>query len=208
MSAPRRILPARLNLKLRETLRNQAIRDPLTGLYNRRYLEETLEREFLRSQRNGQSVGVIMLDVDHFKRYNDTNGHRGGDAVLRELGMLISSMVRGTDVPCRYGGEEFIILMPDAPAEICAARAEELRLAAKRMSIQLDGAQLQSISISLGVAASARGGRAAQLVQAADAALYAAKHAGRDQVCVARAPESEAAGASEPRLVAVGGGST
>ena len=102
------------NLRLREALRNQSIVDPLTGLFNRRYLEQTLERECRRAVRADRPLSVIMLDVDHFKRFNDAWGHEGGDAVLKELAGLLRRSFRGEDVSCRYGGEEFVIVLADA----------------------------------------------------------------------------------------------
>ena len=116
------------NLKLRETLRNQAIRDGLTGLFNRRYLEETLERELSRSKRQGTPLGVIMLDLDHFKEYNDTYGHNAGDELLCALGQLIQDQIRREDIACRFGGEEFLLIMPGAPMDVALERANELNL--------------------------------------------------------------------------------
>ena len=121
------------NLSLQETLRTLSVRDPLTGLFNRRYLEETLEREFLRATRHGAPIALIMLDIDHFKRYNDTCGHEAGDVVLRELGAFLQRYCRGSDVPCRYGGEEFVLTLPECSLEIACQRAEEMRQAAKTL---------------------------------------------------------------------------
>ena len=115
------------NLRLRETLRNQSIRDPLTGLFNRRYLEETVERELRRAERHHTSLGVIMLDIDHFKQFNDRFGHDGGDALLRELGPMLQKTVRKEDIACRYGGEEFLLALPDASFEDTVTRAEQLQ---------------------------------------------------------------------------------
>jgi diguanylate cyclase (GGDEF)-like protein len=174
------------NLKLRETLKNQSIRDPLTGLFNRRYMEESLEREMRRAERNGQSLGIIMLDVDHFKRFNDTFGHEAGDVVLRELGQLIKSMIRVSDIGCRYGGEEFMILLPEVSLEIAQERAEQLRSGMKRLTIENRRQTLGTVTLSLGVAAFPQHGNAMEaVIRAADAALYQAKHQGRDQVVVA-----------------------
>ena len=112
-----RVALALANLRLRETLRSQSIRDPLTGLFNRRYMEETLERELHRAARHQNLLGVLMIDIDHFKLFNDTFGHDIGDALLAELGSFLRANVRSEDVPCRYGGEEFIIILPEANLE-------------------------------------------------------------------------------------------
>ena len=115
------------NLNLRETLQHQSIRDPLTGLFNRRYMDETLERERQRAARSDTSLGVIMLDIDHFKKFNDMFGHEAGDTVLEELGVLLKNHVRGSDIACRYGGEEFVLILPESPLEIVIERAELIR---------------------------------------------------------------------------------
>ena len=138
------------NLKLRETLRSQAIRDPLTGLFNRRYLEETMERELNRVKRQGTPLGVIMMDLDHFKEYNDTFGHSAGDELLSALGTLLKSQIRGEDIACRYGGEEFLLILPGASMEIALERAESLRQAVKEMHLHYQG--LKPTTLSLGVA--------------------------------------------------------
>ncbi len=124
------------NLRLREALRSQSIRDPLTGIFNRRYLEETLEREIRRAVRAEQSLGILMLDLDHFKKFNDTYGHEAGDTVLRETAAFLTRSVRGEDVVCRFGGEEFVVILPLASLEATQARAERIRSRASR----LDGA--------------------------------------------------------------------
>ena len=124
------------NLKLRERLRNQSIRDPLTGLFNRRYLEETLERELRRSVRHARPLTVIMLDLDNFKTFNDSFGHAAGDAVLQAAGELLHTFLRKEDIACRYGGEEFAIVLPEAPLGFAGQRAEELRTAFKNLRTQ------------------------------------------------------------------------
>ncbi|BAZ20472.1 diguanylate cyclase with PAS/PAC and GAF sensors [Kalymmatonema gypsitolerans NIES-4073] len=174
------------NLKLRETLKNQSIRDPLTGLFNRRYMEESLEREIRRAERKEQPLGVIMLDVDHFKRFNDIHGHEAGDIVLRELGEFLKSMIRGSDIACRYGGEEFIVLLPEAPLKITELRADQMRSGTKHLNLQYRRESLGAISLSLGVASYPQHGNTAEtVIRAADAALYQAKTQGRDRVVIA-----------------------
>ena len=176
------------NLKLRDSLRQQSIRDALTGLFNRRFLEESLQRELSRVQRSGKPLAAIMIDVDHFKRFNDTFGHDAGDLVLREVGALLRRQVRGSDIACRYGGEEFLILLPEAPLAQARERAERLRQAVHELQPVQNGRALGTITISLGVALFPdHGDTPESLVQAADAALYQAKKAGRDRVVVSEA---------------------
>lgn len=174
------------NLKLREQLKTQSIQDPLTGLFNRRYLETTLERELERAKRNQQPLSLVMVDVDHFKSFNDTFGHEAGDAVLRELGQLLQQAIRGSDFACRYGGEELTIVMPGAALEVTVARAELLRQELRRLRLDYRGQSLGAISISLGVASFPMHGLTGDAVlRAADSALYVAKKSGRDRVEVA-----------------------
>jgi diguanylate cyclase (GGDEF)-like protein/PAS domain S-box-containing protein len=174
------------NLKLRDTLRHQAIHDPLTGLFNRRYLEETLEREWRRVQRKAAPLGVIMLDLDHFKRFNDTYGHAAGDDLLRTLGLLLQTQVRQEDVACRYGGEEFVLILPEAPLEVVLERAEEIRQMAPRLQVFQEGKLLESTTVSLGVAMfPEHGATGDEVIQAADNAMYQAKAAGRNRIVVA-----------------------
>jgi diguanylate cyclase (GGDEF)-like protein len=174
------------NVRLRETLRQQSITDTLTGLYNRRYLDETLPRELTRAERRRVPVAVIMLDVDHFKPFNDNYGHDAGDAVLRSLAALMQKHARGGDILCRYGGEEFAMIMPEMTAAIAAERAGRLCGAARLLSVHYDGHPLGRITISAGVAVfPEHAADASELLRAADAALYAAKQGGRDRVVVA-----------------------
>lgn len=174
------------NAQLRENLRQQSIRDPLTGLFNRRYLEATLTREAHRATRRQRPLGIIMLDIDHFKRFNDTYGHAGGDLLLSELAHLVQRHIRGDDVPCRYGGEEFTLILPDASLEVTRQRAETLRVEAHQLHLEFDGQLLGRITLSLGVAVFPDHGQTVDAVlQAADEALYTAKRGGRNQVCVA-----------------------
>jgi diguanylate cyclase (GGDEF)-like protein len=173
------------NLKLQEALRHQAIRDPLTGLYNRRFMWETLERELYRMHRKGSCLAVIMLDLDHFKRFNDTFGHLAGDALLSALGRMLLVHVRKEDVACRYGGEEFTLILPETSLETACSRAEELRQLVHNLHLEHHGQILGAITISLGVAVYPQHGEDPEaLLRAADAALYEAKHAGRDRVVV------------------------
>jgi diguanylate cyclase (GGDEF)-like protein/PAS domain S-box-containing protein len=174
------------NLRLREALRLQSVRDPLTGLFNRRYMEESLEREIRRAARKNKSVGAIMVDLDHFKRFNDTFGHEAGDMLLREFGNLARAKTRKEDIACRYGGEEFLIIMPEATLENTQRRAEELREAVKHLELTSGGRPIGMVTASLGVAAFPDHAQTVEaLVRVADAALYEAKHSGRDRVLVA-----------------------
>lgn len=171
------------NLRLRESLKSQSIRDPLTGLFNRRYMEETLERELRRAERRQARVGIIMFDIDYFKRFNDTNGHLAGDALLRALGEFLQANFRGEDVVCRYGGEEFVLILPEAPIAATARRAEALREQTKVLHVPFRGELLGGVTLSLGVAEfPTHGTNAEALLRAADAALYQAKSTGRDRV--------------------------
>lgn len=175
------------NLQLREQLREQSIRDPLTGLFNRRYMEETLKRELQRANRYQYPIGVVMLDIDHFKQFNDTWGHDGGDAVLRAIGLFLQEHIRGSDVACRYGGEEFILILPDAPLEDTYHRAHELRAGIKDLQIQHNGQQLPTVTTSVGVASfPVHGVTIEEVIKVADTALYQAKTGGRDQVVLAQ----------------------
>jgi diguanylate cyclase (GGDEF)-like protein len=173
------------NLKLRLSLLDQSIRDPLTGLFNRRYLEETLEREIHRAARLQRYVAVIMLDIDHFKRFNDTFSHEAGDILLRELGVFLKQQIRGGDFACRYGGEEFILILPEISMEDLRHSAERLRKKVKELHIQYGGETLEAITLSLGVALfPVHGITGKAVIHAADEALYEAKHQGRDRVAV------------------------
>lgn len=174
------------NLRLREALRDQSIRDPLTGLYNRRYLEETLEREIRRAVRSENLLGVLMLDLDHFKKFNDTYGHEAGDTVLRETAAFLIRSVRAEDIVCRFGGEEFVIILPLADIQTTQARAERIRSKLRELTILHQGKAVGLVTVSVGVAELPRHGTAPKtLLEAADAALYVAKREGRDRVVVA-----------------------
>jgi len=173
-------------VKSEALLREQSVRDHLTGLFNRRYMEETLERELLRASRKQLSLGIIMLDVDDFKRFNDTYGHAAGDTILRELGNMLLTYVRGEDIPSRYGGDEFIIVLLDASRDVIRERAELLRQNVHNFHIQLEGQTLEAVTLSLGIAVFPEDGSTrAAILKAADDALYCAKREGRDCVDVA-----------------------
>ncbi|MEA4814224.1 MAG: diguanylate cyclase [Oscillospiraceae bacterium] len=174
------------NLKLKETLRQQSIRDVLTGLFNRRYMEETLARELNRAEREDKPVGVIMFDIDHFKDFNDLAGHDAGDALLRELGAFLNKTARGGDIVCRYGGEEFLEVLPGTNLENARLHAEKLRQGVKELLVYNLGKPLAKCTISLGVAVFPENGLTGEtLLKAADNALYRAKNEGRDRVVIA-----------------------
>jgi diguanylate cyclase (GGDEF)-like protein len=176
------------NLQLQEALRLQTIRDSLTGLFNRRYLEESVERELHRLERREQSAGFLMMDIDHFKAFNDTYGHEGGDALLRAFGQFLREHLRREDIACRYGGEEFCILFCESPVEATERRAEQLRADVKHLLVQHGSQHLGPITISIGIASyPAHGSTITDLVAAADSALYQAKIEGRDRVVTATA---------------------
>jgi len=181
-----RVALALSNLKLRDTLRQQSIRDALTGLFNRRYLEEALSIEIERAKRNNEPFSIIMLDLDHFKHFNDTHGHDAGDAVLQVLGSFLQRHVRGGDIACRYGGEEFTLILPGASLETARQRAEQLCEGVRMLHVDLRGQALGPLTLSAGIATFPDHGERAEIVlQAADAALYQAKRDGRDRAHVA-----------------------
>lgn len=174
------------NLWLHESLRQQSIRDPLTGLFNRRYLEECLERELPRATRGNYPVGVILFDLDNFKNFNDTFGHAGGDLLLSKLGGLLQEFIRSGDIACRWGGEEFVLLLPEVSLETAEHRAEQLRKQIKQLQVFCQGKPLGPVSVSVGVAAFPQHGSSSHaLLQVVDRALYRAKHDGRDRIEVA-----------------------
>ncbi len=177
---------ALVSLKLREALRSRSVRDPLTKLFNRRYLEETLARELSNGKRSNQNLGVIMIDIDHFKKYNDTHGHDAGDFVLVEISELLRSKLREGDIACRYGGEELVMIMPGATKEITATRAEAMREAIEKHEFIYQGNNLNGVTVSLGVSEYPQDGDSSlALIKAADSALYRAKDGGRNQVVLA-----------------------
>jgi diguanylate cyclase (GGDEF)-like protein/PAS domain S-box-containing protein len=181
-----RVGPALANLKLRDTLREMALRDGLTGLYNRRYFEDVFYRELHRAERNGKPVSVVMIDIDHFKRFNDKHGHDAGDFVLSAVARAISNSIRPSDIACRYGGEELAIVLPETTLESARDRAEQMRRAIRETNLTHLGQTLPGPTASFGVAVyPEHGTKPADLLKAADQALYRAKHEGRDRVCVA-----------------------
>jgi len=177
------------NMKSRDALREQSIRDPLTGLYNRRYLEESLQRELVRAirmTRRRAGLAVLMIDVDHFKRFNDEHGHEAGDLVLGALGERLGRVVRASDIASRYGGEEFVVVLPEVTPARALARAEQIRAAAQANRLTHHGEALPPVTVSIGVAMYPQHGDSVEsLLRAADFALYGAKRDGRNQVrCV------------------------
>ncbi|MCJ0824946.1 GGDEF domain-containing protein [Luteimonas sp. 50] len=176
------------NLRLQETLRQQSIRDALTGLYNRRYLEESLPRELSRCERRKLPLALLMLDLDHFKAFNDAHGHDGGDALLAGFGRLLLASCRGEDIPCRYGGEEFILILPEADLRTATHRAEEIRTALEAMTVPHLQRTIGGSTVSIGIALFPQhAGTGDELKRMADAALYRAKRNGRNRVEVAGA---------------------
>jgi diguanylate cyclase (GGDEF)-like protein len=167
---------------LQSKLREQAIRDSLTNLFNRRYLEETLDRELSRAGRENYPVCIIMIDLDHFKKVNDTYGHEAGDLVLKAIADTLSEQSRRGDFACRYGGEEFVIAMPNITMETAYERAEKLRQALTLLRVPFEYYEL-SVTISVGIACyPENGGTRDEILRAADQAMYAAKDAGRDHI--------------------------
>jgi diguanylate cyclase (GGDEF)-like protein len=177
------------NLRLRESLRMQSLRDPLTGLYNRRFLHDALSRECHDARRHpDRPVALMLLDVDHFKRVNDTAGHAAGDALLQALSELLGRTFRGGDIACRFGGEEFAVLLAETPLEVAIRRAEALRLTIHGLHARHGTIMLEGLTVSIGVTAGAGAGLTPeQMLQEADTALYEAKARGRD-CCVAYSP--------------------
>jgi diguanylate cyclase (GGDEF)-like protein len=162
------------------------MRDPLTGLYNRRYLDETIGRELPRARRMNQSVGVIVLDIDHFKLLNDTYGHDAGDIVLAKTGELLRSASRKGDIACRFGGEEFAIVLPGATLAVARTRAEDIRSTIEAMRFHFEGETIGPLTVSAGVASMPPHAQDwGFLMHQADRALYTAKQAGRNKVFAA-----------------------
>lgn len=178
------------NLDLQERLRIQSIREPLTGLFNRRYLEESLSRELARCERRGLPLSLMMLDLDHFKSFNDLHGHVGGDALLAGFGQLLQKHSRSEDIACRYGGEEFTLILPEADLQAACDRAEAIRAAVESLRIRHLGQELPAVTVSIGVASFPLQGRDSDvLLRRADEALYRAKREGRNRVVAAASAE-------------------
>jgi len=181
------------NLHLRETLRDQSIRDPLTGLFNRRFMQESLNKELQRSRRKQRPLAIIFIDLDHFKHFNDTFGHDAGDSVLKSMADSFRVHFRTDDVICRYGGEEFAVILPESTIEDAARRAEALRLATRDLKLVHRGTVLNPVTLSIGIAGFPDHARDAQeLLDRADKCLYQSKANGRDRVTVAGASDSQA----------------
>jgi diguanylate cyclase (GGDEF)-like protein/PAS domain S-box-containing protein len=173
------------NLKLREKLGEEAIHDPLTGLFNRRFLEETLSRDVFRAQRRNSPLCVVMLDLDDFKRFNDMFGHDVGDSLLRELGNVLRENLRKGDISCRYGGDEFVVVLLDSPLADTQNRIEQICMLFKERQTRHGSPLLSTVTVSAGIAqAGVHSSNPSELLRAADKALYAAKEAGRDRVAV------------------------
>ncbi|MGK7931579.1 MAG: diguanylate cyclase [Microcystaceae cyanobacterium] len=192
------------NLKLREQLRQEAICDPLTHLYNRRYLEVSLEREIARSKRKKQVLTVLMIDVDYFKRINDNFCHAAGDIVLKKLSAYLQQNIRGSDIACRFGGEELTLIFPETTLEQGKNRAEQLRKGIKELSFRFQNQDLGNITASFGLASYPQQGETGQdILHIADLALYCAKESGRDRVISANMMLDQLSVISKPELVMV-----
>ncbi|MEB3209949.1 MAG: diguanylate cyclase, partial [Leptolyngbyaceae bacterium] len=184
-----RIALAIANIKMRDQLEERSIRDQLTGVFNRRYLEEALEQLVHRANRQETSISIALLDIDHFKQFNDTYGHAAGDKVLREFSQLMSNQVRVCDLVCRYGGEEFVIVLPETSADIAQRRLSDLCSVIRQLRLQHAGKILPSITASVGlVSLVPKEHTALELLNIADQALYKAKHEGRDRIVLVENP--------------------
>ncbi len=171
------------NIKLREELREQAIHDPLTGLYNRRYMEDSLARELYLAQRRNTTLCVAMLDIDYFKNFNDIFGHGAGDALLRELGCILLENLRMSDIACRYGGDEFVLILPESSLANSRKRVQQIQVLVRELRIRYGEQLLSMMTLSAGVAVAHKYNfNGHEILRAADEALYAAKQAGRDRV--------------------------
>jgi diguanylate cyclase (GGDEF)-like protein len=188
------------NLDLREALQGLAIRDPLTGLYNRRYMQEFLDREIHRSRRSERPLSLMMIDIDSFKRYNDNFGHPAGDDALRLVGDALRQSVRAEDLACRYGGEEFVLILPECALEPAVVRAEQVRTRLEELYVERAGELPGSVTISIGVAGFRETtDKLDLLLKFADKALYQAKHDGRDRVVVARPEQTDSPRSLHPQ---------
>ncbi|HEY0594804.1 sensor domain-containing diguanylate cyclase, partial [Sphingopyxis sp.] len=179
------------NLQLRDTLREMAMADPLTGLANRRQLGHVLETQIAQAERLGEALGCLMIDVDHFKRFNDVHGHEAGDAVLRAVGHVLANVTRETGLAFRYGGEEFLILLPTLSPVQAEERAQDIRARIAALELGHGGKDLDPITVSVGIAVAPVHCGFDRLVRTADAALLRAKVNGRDRVEVAQPRKSK-----------------
>jgi diguanylate cyclase (GGDEF)-like protein len=178
--------PALASLRERERLRSLVIRDPLTGLFNRRFLEEELVRQVGHAHEQQCPLAVAILDLDHFRDYNERHGHPAGDLVLQHVGLLLQGFRRGEDVPCRYGGEEFVVIMPASEAGAAARRLEPLRETLAATAPHREGRALPPVTASIGVTGlPGQAATAAAMLEAADRAMYRAKRSGRNRICLA-----------------------
>ena len=185
------------NIRLRATLREQSSRDSLTGLFNRRYMEESLDREIRRAAREGYGVGILMADLDHFKDLNDAFGHPAGDEVLRRIGRFLAAAVRGEDIACRFGGEEFVVILPKASLATRIAGRRRCGKASRCTHLDEPTRLYPTATMSVGVAAYPEHGTSVEeLILAADSAMYRAKALGRDRVVVAGGLEDSPIGVS------------
>ncbi len=177
---------ALLNIKLVDSLQELSIRDYLTNLYNRRYMEEILSQEIGRATKQESQIGLIMFDIDYFKKYNDSYGHEAGDIILSMLGRFLESCFRKNDIICRFGGEEFLIILPQMDEKGTYKKASFLKKKLQTFQVDVKGQVLENISISVGISSFPKNGRSIrELLDAADEAMYKAKKEGRDRICVA-----------------------
>lgn len=190
------------NVRMRDQLRDQSIRDPLTGLYNRRHMTDTLRRHLQNAKRDETPLSLLSLDVDHFKLFNDNHGHDAGDIVLRAVADVMQNHVSGDEIACRPGGEEFAVVLPGQSPDAAMARAEDLRTAIEALKVPYAGNDLPRITVSIGVAACPDHGETVQdLISAADAALYKSKDHGRNRVCSADPEPPETPTPARPTVV-------
>ena len=182
------------NLRLLDGMKEQASIDMLTGLYNRRFVQDYARKMLAIARRRKQPVGVMMLDLDHFKNFNDVYGHETGDCILRHFSKTVTEAIRETNLIARYGGEEFVVILPDTSAKSCVLVAERIRKAVMTMEVPSNTEKpLPQVTVSIGVAAFPEHGETLEeVIQASDKALYESKRGGRDRVTAA--PASEAAG--------------
>jgi diguanylate cyclase (GGDEF)-like protein len=178
-----RLALALADMKLREALREQSICDPLTGWYNRRHMQEMLERDIRRGSRTKRPLSLLIFDIDNFKEFNDSFGHEAGDVALQNLCQIVKTLIRSEDVACRYGGDEFVLILPDSSADLAAQRAEEMRAAVGHAEIRYQDHLLKPMTLSFGIATFPADARTShELLRVADTALFRAKSEGRDRV--------------------------